>query len=429
MKTIAEMRARLGEIADTLGEFQGSELTEEQLNAANELHSEFESLTAQIETQERLASVVARVAAPAAPAAPARKTAPASVTVGKDRIQDDPKRGFKSQGEFYASVISYGKGGQADARFQGTLMERSSEDGGILVPEDFRTDIQTQLQGEESLLPLTTQFRTGSNNIVLPTFDQAPWDSTQGVQAYWVEEGGIIPDSKMKFGSFGMRLHKIAAMVKVTEELMEDAPLLETWIRSQVPKAIVHKINSAIIRGTGAGQPEGFLNSSFKIKVAKEAGQLADTINFANINKMLGALAPQSIGRARWFVNPAILPQLRTMTFSNSGDPIPVFMPSTGVSGAPYGTLFGIPMMPMMGGLKAVGDEGDIVLADMSYYFTATKSSGIKASMSTHVYFDRDINAFKFTQRIAGGTPYKAPITNEAGDYSASGIVTLADRA
>ncbi len=428
--TVEQMRQRLGEIAAALNGFAGKALSEDEMTNVNALHEEFEGLQKQIETQEKIDQMSARAAQTTRQSAPAAVRQP-EVTVGVDRITLDPKRGFKGEGEFYSAVIAQVRKGVNDARIvKAGLMEKGSEDGGILVPEDFRTDIQEKVQGDESLLPRTTQFQTASNNLTLPVYETAPWDSTQGVQAYWTGEGQQILDSKTKMGEFSMRLHKLAALVKVTDELMEDAPLLESWIKVQAPKAIVAKINSALIAGTGAGMPQGLLGSSFRITVAKESGQAADTVLFKNINKMLAALAPASIARAVWLANPNVLPQLRTMEFSpGSSTPVPVYMPSTGVSGAPFGTLFGLPILPMMGGLKALGDEGDLILVDMAYYYSAVKTAGVKASMSTHVYFEQDINALKFTQRIAGGIPYKAPIVNEAGDYSASGIVTLADRA
>ena len=88
--------------------------------------------------------------------------------------------------------------------------------------------------------------------------------------------------------------------------------------------------------------------------------------------------------------------------------------------------------MPMMGGLKQVGDEGDICLVDLSYIQTAMKVAGgmgIRADVSTHVYFDTDEVAFKFIMRMAGNCPFKTPVTNEAGDFVASGFITLEDRA
>jgi HK97 family phage major capsid protein len=144
---------------------------------------------------------------------------------------------------------------------------------------------------------------------------------------------------------------------------------------------------------------------------------------------MQGRLLPNSIGRAVWLINPAVRPLLPLMKFDTAAtSPVPVYLPQTGVSGMPYGSLYGMPILPMMGGSKALGDEGDISLVDLSYYYTAVKTTGIKSDMSAHVYFSTGEMAFRFTMRLAGQCPFKAPITSENGSYSMSGFVTLEDR-
>ena len=103
-------------------------------------------------------------------------------------------------------------------------------------------------------------------------------------------------------------------------------------------------------------------------------------------------------------------------------------MPPAGLSEAPYGTLFGRPIIPMMGGVKALGDEGDISLVDLSYYLSAVKTSGVKQDISTHVYFATQESAFRFSMRIAGQCPFKAPVRTENGAFDMSAFVTLEAR-
>jgi HK97 family phage major capsid protein len=90
--------------------------------------------------------------------------------------------------------------------------------------------------------------------------------------------------------------------------------------------------------------------------------------------------------------------------------------------------LLGRPVMPLLfSGMKALGDEGDIIFADLSMYYTIVKSPGVQSSMSQHLAFDQDKTAFKFISRIDGSCPYKAPIELASG-YKMSSFVTLEDR-
>jgi HK97 family phage major capsid protein len=423
MKTIEEMKARLSAIVAKLEEYKALEqYDDESVEQINSLSEEFESLKKQIETKEKIEAMSAQASVSV------RKVAPAEnkVEVGTDRRTLDPKGGFSHAGEFFRAVAGAASG-RIDKRLtiQGGHQEKVGEDGGFLIPADFRTEIQRKVTGDESLLSRTRQFQTTSNQLVLPTYEVAPWDGS-GIQAYWEGEASQYRESKTKFGDMSMRLHKLTAMVRVTEELLEDAPALESWVRAEAPAAMVNKVNNAIIAGTGAGQPLGVLNSGFKFRVAKETGQPADTVIFENVNKMLGRILPLSLQRAVWIVNPAILPQLRLMKFTDNS---PIYLPPTGLDVAPYGTLFGRPLMPMMGAVKAVGDEGDIMLVDLSYYYSAVKTTGVKQDISTHIYFDTAETAFRFSMRIAGQCPFKAPVRTEFGAYDMSAFVTLEDRA
>lgn len=428
MNKIEQMKARLAAIVAELEQLKGNEdYTDEQVTKVQALSEEFEGLQKQIETAEKIENLSAKAATSTRKVAPVATSA--SVEVVGDRRVLDPKAGWNTMGEFFKAVINASQG-NVDKRLsmQAGHQEKVGEDGGYLIPVDFRQEIQKKVMGDESLLPRTRQFRTSSNNMVLPTNEVAPWDGS-GIQAYWEGEAADYVESKTKFGQTAFRLHKLTALVRVTDELLEDAPALESWIKGEAPEAMLHKVNSAIISGAGVGMPLGILNSGFKYKVSKESGQTADTVNFANINKMLGRILPASFARSVWLIHPALLEQIRGMKFDlTSSTPIPVYMPPGGVSEAPYGTLYGRPILPMMGGVKAPGDEGDIALVDLSYYYTVAKTVGIKSDISTHVHFKTDESLFKFSMRLAGQCPFKAPIATENGGFSMSGFVTLEDR-
>lgn len=423
---LEQMRARLAQIVAKLEEYKSlATFSDEDVTSINSLSEEFEGLKKNIEASEKLEAMAN------AAKTSTRKVEPlAQVQVGETRELKDPTQGFKNSGDFFRAVAKAANGGVMDRRLaiHNGAQESRGEDGGFLIPGDMRAIIQQKVMGDESLLSRTQQFVTASNNLTLPTDEVAPW-SSEGIQAYWEGEAASFRESKPKFGELGMRLHKLTSLVRVTEELLEDAPALESYLRLKAPVAMLHKVNTAIISGSGVGMPLGILNSDFKYKVAKESAQSADTILFANVNKMLGRILPESFGRAIWLVHPAALEQLRAMKFDPSATvPVPVYMPPAGVAEAPYGTLYGRPIMPMMGGVQAVGDEGDIMLVDLSYYYSVVKATGVKQDISTHVYFDTQEVAFRFSQRIAGQVPYKSNVVTQNGSFEMSAFVTLEAR-
>ena len=108
---------------------------------------------------------------------------------------------------------------------------------------------------------------------------------------------------------------------------------------------------------------------------------------------------------------------------------IPIYMPAGGLSGQPYATLFGRPVIAIEQ-CPTLGDVGDIIFADLSGYILAEKG-GIESAMSIHVKFDYDESVFRFVTRLDGQpwrasalTPYKGTSSN-----SLSHFVALAERA
>lgn len=421
MEKILEMKNRVAAIMATLKKYESVEnFTEEDTKTVNDLHAEFQNLESQISTAERIQAMTAKATEPAP-----RKASGAN----ENRIEIVPSAkdlngGFNNMGEFLKAVKNQASG-RVDPRFNNTMFEKNGEDGGILVPETFLTSIEKKFQSDESLIAKTSKITVAGNNLSLPIDEQAPWNG--GVQAYWTEEGGSITDSKFKLGTATFRLHKLAAMVKVTEELLEDSVGLESYMKQKAPEAMMWKLNNAILSGDGIGKPKGILQSGFKVTVAKEVGQAADTIVAKNILKMYSHMIPSARAKAVWYINAGAEEQLRLMK-DDVGNFI-YLSPGSQMNPTPYGQLLGRPVMPMIGSMAALGDEGDIIFADLSYYYSIVKSAGIKESVSTHIFFDRDIQAYKWTFRVDGGIPFKTPITTENGGYQMSAIVTLAERA
>lgn len=417
---LEQLKARLAEIMNKVQTFEGlDDLSTEQIEEVNAFQAEYVEIKAKIEAKEKIEAMKA------ASSTSTRKTSPAAAPAAVvEASRTDKMGGFKSQGEFLMAVRNASQG-KVDPRFNNTMFERSGEDGGFLVPDEMMSDVAKKLQSDESLLSRTRQFQVSGNSLSLPTDETAPWSG--GVQAYWLAEGATHTESKNKFGLASWKLQKLGALVKVTDELLEDAVALESYMRASAGEAIMHKVNSAILNGDGVGKPVGLLNSGFKVSVAKESGQAADTIVARNVIKMYSRLLPAARVRAAWYINAGCEEQLRTMK-DDQGNFI-YLAPGSQMNQTPYGLLLGLPVIPLIGGAKALGDEGDIILADLSYYYTIVKVGGMKSAVSSHLLFDQDKQCYKFIMRIDGSCPFKSPVTTEFGNHQMSAIITLQDRA
>ncbi|AXF04787.1 phage major capsid protein [Paraburkholderia hospita] len=304
--------------------------------------------------------------------------------------------------------------------------EAGGQDGGFLVPPQYSTDIFTLSLEEDALLPRTDSNPIGGNSMVFPTDETTPW-GTDGVRAYWQAEATTATATKPKIGFETMRLHKMMALVPITDELLDDATALAAYLPGLTARSIRWKTDEAILFGTGAGQPWGVLNAKALVVVAKESGQATQTLLPANIIKMVTRLPAGSYSRSFWLMNPDVLPALDQMALGN----YPIYMPvgaGTGsMQGSPYGMLKGRPIVTTEHA-SAFSAQGDISLLDLSYYRSITNRAGMQTATSMHLYFDADATAFRTTFRIDGVPKLKNPIQPPKSPNTRSPFVTLAAR-
>jgi HK97 family phage major capsid protein len=354
---------------------------------------------------------------------------------GVDRSALDMKAGFKGFGEFAQAVRSSSqRNGAIDQRLTigavapGTYgNEIGGQDGGFLVPPAFSTDIFQLSLAEDSLLPMTDNTEVGGNGMVFPKDETTPW-GTDGVRAYWQAESSVATATKPKFGIQAMRLHKLMALVPVSDELLSDSSALESYLPNLMARSIRWKTNEAILYGDGAGKPLGAFIGAAAIVQAKDAAQATLTVSALNLVNMIARLPPGSFPKACWLITPDALPAIFTLTLGG----YPIYLPTAGASIGgiqinPYGTLLGRPIMVSQHA-SAFSAQGDINLCDMSYYRTITKAGGVQTASSMHLYFDADATAFRTTFRVDGQPKIVAPIAQAKGSKTLSPFVQLGAR-
>lgn len=465
--TIESLRNRQTELLEQQQQIMAAadadrrELTVEEGKQIDELAAEFDRHDGEIKRRERLTNQSARLSTPAP------RIAAAEPIPGDDDVLDDvdmnpvrlsqaraaarnpgarpalsaaremPRRqmgngGFRSFGDFSLAVVRGSmKGGEIDPRLMigirnaaatSISQEAVGGDGGFAVPPDFLNEINQTILAQDSLFALTDPLVSTKNAITVPMDETTQW-GTGGIKAYWEGEAAAITQSKVALKSATVRLNKLAALVPVTEELLEDAPAIDSYLRQKCPEAIDWSLSYGLAWGTGLGMPLGFMNSPALVTQAAEGGQTADTINALNVTKMLSRLSTRSRKTAVWLIHPDAEPQLPQMSIGNQ----PVYLPPGGLADAPLGRLLGRPVIPHQI-CETVGDVGDLMLVDFNQYLTAYKTGGVKLAISMHLWFDQDISAFKFTMRVAGQPWWSAPMAPRDGANTQSPFVTLAAR-
>ena len=313
------------------------------------------------------------------------------------------------------------------------MNESIGHDGGFMVqPEQSKTLIE-RAYAEASLAPLVTTVtltNPNSNGMKFPFIDEdSRVDGSRqgGVLGYWENEGAALVQSAIKLGRVDLELKKLTGLCYMTNELLQDAGALESFVTAAFAREFAFKIDDAIYEGTGIGQPKGILSSGALIEVAKESAQTAATIVSQNVVKMWARLANYSRANAYWLINQELLAQLVYMKMDVGTGGIPLYLTANVLKDNPYGTLFGRPVLEMEQ-CSALGTKGDIMLLDPKEYYMINKG-GLNSASSIHVRFLNDEMVYRFIYRCDGKTFYNKPLTPFKGSSTVSSFVTLATRA
>lgn len=425
-----ELQASSEALLTTAGE-AGRDLTQEELDQINANADEAERLNSQILAHERVESLRAGTGRRTTPdnaggivdTTGNRRTVPATARV------DQRTFGFRNLGEF-ASCIHAATANRVEGAENRLLAmgEGTGEDGGFMVPPEFRDSIMQVVEGEDSLLSRCDMSETARNSVTQNLDETTPW-GVGGIIAYWESEAKAATASGAKLDQTTLRLNKLFARVDVTDELLEDAPQLDNYLRVKAPEVMTSVINLAIIQGNGVGKPLGFMNSGALVTIDAETSQPADTVHHRNVVKMMARMYAPSWPKSIWLMNQDVWPQLQLMSFRDgTTTPVPVYLPpSSLLAGAPFGTLLGRPILPLQG-METLGDLGDIALVDLSKYRIVTKAGGARTDTSIHLKFDTDETVFRFIFRLAGAPWWSKPIQPRDGNNTMSAFVTLATR-
>lgn len=391
---------------------------------------EMDQKIAQGEAEARRGALFATGASPA----PSGRSA---FSAGRTVNEPGPgQAGFHNLAEFAVAVRNAQTGMGSDPRL--SAINESPERGaapagfhqnqggageGFLVPQDYRQAIWELAFNEPDLLGMVTPEPTAGNSVKIAKDESTPWGSA-GVQAYWRSEGSQMVASKAAQTGMTVELHELYAFVLATQEVLDDAPRLQDRLTRQAARAISWKASDAIMWGDGNGKPLGFMNADSLVTVAKENAQAADSLAVKNLLKMNARLLRNG-GRPIFLGNSDIDPELGALTLGN----IPAFLPNNQPLTSPWeGFIRGKPLL-YSEHCSSIGDVGDLVLADMNGYYAVTKQGGgIDFAASIHLFFDYNIQAFRWTFRL-GGQPYlSAPVSPAHGASTKSHFVTLEAR-
>lgn len=300
-------------------------------------------------------------------------------------------------------------------------------DGGFLIPEYLRSELlrvaleKALVRGRARVVPMETL------TVPFPMIDTTSNASNiyGGVTAYWTEEAASLTDSSPTFGRVKLEAKKLTAYSEIPNELFADSIIsLQMFINEIFPEAIAWFEDIAFIRGSGVGEPLGFLNSAATVTVSKESGQATGTLVWENIVKMYARMLPSSLDSAVWIAHIDTFPELATMSLSVGTGGSAIWL-NNGVGGPPM-TILGRPVF-FTEKVNSLGTAGDINFVDLGYYLVGDRQA-IQADTSPHYRFQNDQTTVRFIERVDGRPWIQSAITPNQGSNTLSPFVQLQTR-
>ncbi|WP_166207208.1 phage major capsid protein [Cognatiluteimonas telluris] len=187
--------------------------------------------------------------------------------------------GDMSLGDFFRGVA----GMRTNEAVRASLSEGTNSAGGYTVPSILLPGILN------ALVPASALLQAGANVAVInqqaSSFKIAATDTIP--TAAWRSENGSVAESDPAFRSITITPRSLAFRFKVSRELLQDSPGLDTALRTAIAQAFGKELDRAGLRGSGtAPEIRGLLNIT-GVNAVDMA--LPDGAAMTNYNKFINA--------------------------------------------------------------------------------------------------------------------------------------------
>ncbi|OPC81144.1 hypothetical protein B4N89_09440 [Embleya scabrispora] len=203
-----------------------------------------------------------------------------------------------------------------------------------------------------------------------------------------VAEGATIPMTDMQLSDAGFRAYKVAKMITITSELLEDSA---TDFRQSVSDALTRSVGATVddlfLNGSGVKQPLGLLNTP---GVSKRA--LGAAVTLDDVSDEMAAIEAEGGVPSAILVDPATFNVVRKLKASTAG----TYHSSPFVAQDGPRQVWGANLIP-----APRLAPGTVIVMDPTQVFTGLRSDVVLA-FSDQVLFTEDKTVARVTSRWAG---------------------------
>ena len=265
----------------------------------------------------------------------------------------------------------------------------TDSEGGYLVPDEFERTLVEALEEENIFRRLANVISTSSGDRKIPVV------ASKGT-ASWVDEEGVIPESDDSFGQVSIGAYKLATMIKVSEELLNDSVFnLESYITREFARRIGNKEEEAFFVGDGTGKPTGLLNTTGGGQVGVTSAS-ATAITLDEVLDLFYSLKAPYRNKAVFVMNDATIKAIRKLKDGNGQY---LWQPSI-QAGTPD-TILNRPLYTSAYVPTIEAGAKTVVFGDFSYYWVADRQGRVFKRLN-ELFAATGQVGFIATQRVDG---------------------------
>ena len=350
-------------------------LTAEDAATYAQMEQKVKDYSSEIDRMERQEAIDREMNAPTSTPITAKPTT-AKVDTKTGRAADVYKTSFWNQMR-----------NRTNAEVRNALSVGVDSEGGYLVPDTYEKHLVEALHDEMVIRRLAHVFTTASGSHKIPVV------ASHG-SANWVEESGEIPETTETFGQQHIGAHKLTALIKVSEELLNDSAFdLEDYFRREFARRISNAEELAFVTGDGNGKPVGLFSDDEGAETGITAASATEITADEVINLYYSLRSPYR-KKAVWLLNDSTVNAIRLLKDKNGQY---LWQPAL-KEGAPD-TLLGRPVYTSTA-IPSIG-AGQKVMAfgDLKYYWIGDRE-GISFRRLNELYATTGQVGFLATKRV-----------------------------
>lgn len=242
---------------------------------------------------------------------------------------------------------------------QNALSIGTDSEGGFLAPDEYERTLVERLEEENFFRSLAHVIRTSSGDRKIPIV-------TSKGEAAWIDEGEQFPESDDAFGQTSIGAHKLATMIKISDELLNDSVFnIEQYISREFARRIGAKEEEAFFVGDGSGKPIGIFNATGGAETGVTA--TSTNITFDDVMDLYYSLRAPYRNKATWILNDSTVKAIRKLKDGNGNY---IWQPSVRdgepdrILNRPYKTSIYVPELAAGNRVMAFGDYSHYWIAD-----------------------------------------------------------------